>query len=163
MWKATPADCIGDQHIARGDKWALTIVSSITTAAGGVSAGVAIAARSNFGLARSRAQLHAAWCPGVVRGGIHLASAYLWTGEAPSSARSRALFEAIAELLDALDGPWVLSAEWQSSPEVVSHAGMPSMLRGVLFAQSLPTCGAEVLGFCFWWLKLCRMPLSASR
>ena len=154
--KATSEDCIEAEQLARKDKWSLIVGPSVVTAAGGVSAGVAVAARSHFGLAESCAQLRgpdlssrlrAAWFPGVVRGGVHLITAYLWTSEPPTSMRNRALLEALAQLLDALSGPWIVSADWQCSPDALTCAGVPAMLHGRIFAPSVPTCGSEIMDF----------------
>ena len=120
IWKATSQDCIEAEQLARKDKWSLGAGPSVVTAAGGISAGVAVAARSHFGLAEWCAQLRgpdlssrlrAAWFPGVARGGVHLITAYLWTSEPPTSMRKRAWLEALAQLLDALSGPWIVSAD----------------------------------------------------
>ena len=83
-------------------------------------------------------------------------------GRGAYQCRNRALVETSSEFLDTLDGPWIFSADWQSSPEVVNCAGVPSMLRGVLFAPSLPICGAEIQVL-LCWMKHCLLLLLAFK
>ena len=83
-------------------------------------------------------------------------------GRGTFQCRNRALAETSSEFLDTLDGPWILSADWQLSPEVVNRAEVPSMRRGVFFAPSPPICGAEIQFF-LWWVKHCRLLLLAFK
>ena len=107
---------------ARGAGWSLSLGRAVQTPAGGASAGAAVGGRSHFGLGRPRvrpnsdeavSRIHVAWFSGVVRGGIHLISVYLWTGEPPSGKRNREVLELPAQVIDALDGPWVVAGDWQ--------------------------------------------------
>ena len=99
-WQSKTQACDEASAAARASGWSLSLGQAVVTTAGGASAGVAIGGRSHFGLGRpnirlrcpaSASRVRTAWFPGVVRGGVHIISVYLWTGEALCSAASRNL------------------------------------------------------------------------
>ena len=157
---------------ARRAGWALMAPLAKRTAAGGASAGVAIAARSHFGLSHVdhaptnpslTSRVAVAWFPGVVRGGVFVISAYFWTAQDITSVSNRAIIEFIAELIDALQGPWVIAADWQREPHELAAAGVPAYLRSDIVAPSLCTCGAKVLDFFLVSSSLSHVVVGAQR
>jgi len=138
------------EETMRKAKWSLTLAPSKITAAGGLSAGVGIAARSHFGLGKSpviptgddvRNRVKSAWFPSLIRGGFTLFSVYLVAGEPLTSPRNRAILEAVAQLIDCLDGQWVIAADWQCSPNALRESRWFEKVQGVLFHSNQPTCG----------------------
>ena len=97
------------------------------------------------GLSASR--IHAAWFPGLVRGGVHIISVYLWTSEPPYSTRNRSLIESVAQLVDALDSPWIIGGDWQTTPETLAATNIEELLTGTIVAPTVPTCGDQTIDF----------------
>ena len=154
--RCSDEQCAEAAAAARAARWSLSVGRAVTTDAGGASAGVAIAARSHFGLglpvvaptcADLTSRLRVARCPGVVRGGIHVVPAYFWTPQPLTSCRNRALADALMVLLDAVDGPWVVAADWQVPPDELTATGLPERVGGVVVAPSVPTCGKHTLDY----------------
>ena len=144
------------EDTARAKKWSMTVGPSTETEAGHLSAGVAVAARSHFGLGKSRlapaedldaARFKSAWFPSLVRGGVHLISLYLVSGESITSARNRKLLEAVAQLIDNLDGPFILAGDLQNDPDRLAESGWPEKVGGKIRASAHPTCGANRLDY----------------
>jgi hypothetical protein len=154
--RTTKLSCIEAELKARQCGWSLTVAPGVTTAAGGRSAGVGIAARTTYGLGRPKvapvdaqhsSRAHCAWFPGLLKGGVHLITVYLWTGEKPTSARNRALLEIVARMIDALDGPWILGGDMQCSPAEFNASNWPRMVGGQVVAPAMPTCGSATIDF----------------
>ena len=129
--------------------WAASISTATKTLAGGASAGVAVLARKGTGMTTDNGlavgpthaeRLHHAWMGGVQRGGIHIVSIYLWTGEGLSE-RNLALLHRLKLVLRALKGPWVVGGDWNIEPELLQSSGWARFLRGQLFVPKGPTCG----------------------
>ena len=98
---------------ARTNKWSLTVGPAQRTQANGTSAGVGLAARTYYGLGSSKvnpiapeiaARLRIAWFPGVVKGGVHILTMYLVSGQKLTSPANRKILEAATQLLDTIDG-----------------------------------------------------------
>ena len=79
--RLSAANCEQAERTAAHDGWTLTVRPAMDTAAGSTSAGVAVAVRSHFGLARSPgmptieidlSRVIVRWLGAVCRGGIHL-------------------------------------------------------------------------------------------
>ena len=141
---------------ARKLGWDMTITPCVKTFAKGRSAGVGIAARAHHGLAEPKikpssaglaSRITMAWFPGLLRGGVHLVSIYLYTGEGPYSDKNRPIMELASRMLDALDGPFIIGADWQVPPETLIATQWPLMVRGVVRAPSVPTCGDAILDY----------------
>jgi hypothetical protein len=101
--------------------------------------------------------------PGVVKGGIFVISVYLWTAQDITSVGNRAILEYLAEVLDALSGPWVIAADWQHEPDALIAAGVPAFLRGDVVAPRLSTCGAKVLDYFLVSSRLSHIVVGAQR
>jgi len=125
-WRCAGLQCTEAVASARSAKWSLSLGPSLATEAGAASAGVGVAARTHFGLGLPGSaplqpvhvsRVHAARFPGVVRGGVLVISAYFWTAQSIASAQNRAMAEALMELIDSFDGPWVIGGDWQVPPK----------------------------------------------
>jgi ribonuclease HI len=80
------------------------------------------------------------WIDGIVRGGVVLASVYLWHSEGLTD-RNLALLYAAGDAVIAHGGPWVLAGDFNMTPEELAVAD--TWLRrvgGRVFAPALPTC-----------------------
>ena len=63
-----------------------------------------------------------AWMGGIHKGGVHLISVYLWTGEGLSE-RNLALLHRLKLLTKTLKGLWVVGGDWNVEPELLQSSG----------------------------------------
>jgi hypothetical protein len=77
----------------------------------------------------------------VCTGGLTLCSAYLHDGIGISAPANMALLQSISAALAQIQGPWVLAADWNASPEELHATRWPELAGGVIHAPSVPTCG----------------------
>ena len=154
--RATPVEVAEAEDAARKLKWSLRVSPAIATPSGGRSAGVAVGAKSYYGLGRSpitptdkaaASRLTSGWFPGIARGGVHVISLYLWAGLDLTHPKNRALLECCCRYVLALDGLWIIAADWQNSPDDLRASKWPEMMHGVIHASSLPTCGNNIIDF----------------
>ena len=90
-----------------------------TTDSGKAPAGVGLLTRRPIALtahdeaipSEYRQRIVAGWVGGVVKGGIHVISTYLFNSEGLTD-RNRAILAAIAALIRTLRGPWVLAGDF---------------------------------------------------
>ncbi len=129
--------------------WAASIQPAVTTFLGRASAGVAVAVRKHVGMARTPGsnmdagcgpRVQARWVGAMVKGGVVLVSAYLFPAEGLTQ-RNLDLLQEIAELLQSLDAPWVLAADFNMEPDVLAASRWPALVGGVIFAPGAATCG----------------------
>ena len=122
---------------------------------GGPSAGVAVAARRHIGMAKvpdmvSSGELEhrfcVRWTGSTMKGGLFIASVYLYSSELLSSRNVR-LLEEVARVLLALPGPWVLGGDFQMEPKLLIQSGFVRLAKGVLAAPSKPTCQGHVIDY----------------
>ena len=59
---------------------------------------------------------------GVVKGGIHVFSAYAKDVIGPTGENLR-LMEELKAAIGTIDGPWVIAADWNMRPEVLAAPG----------------------------------------
>ncbi len=135
--------------------WSTSIEPSLITTAGALSAGVAVSVRSHLGIARSKHALDdpvlahrlvVRWVGSICRGGVHMASMYLWTKEGLSE-RNLDLLQAAARYLRGLSGPWCMAADFNCAPAELARSGWPALAGGVIVAPDMPTCHGRVLDF----------------
>ena len=151
---AGPTEIAAERAAARM-AWSASLEPSKCTDAGGISAGVAVCVRSHIGLALPRiavaakelsARVQVRWMGAMCRGGVHLISAYLWTAEGLSK-RNLDLLQALAEVVQAVDGPWILAADFNLRPELLEKSGWLKMVRGTAFCTEAPTCGEQIYDY----------------
>ena len=149
------ANCPQKERSATRDGWSLTIGPAINTVAGSTSAGVAIAVRAHFGIARSpytppcdidTSRIIVRWVGTLCRGGVHLISVYLFFGEG-LSCRNIDLLQAIAGVICELRGPWILAGDFNITPQDLISTGWLQLVGGTVHAPSLPTCNGRVIDF----------------
>jgi hypothetical protein len=149
--------CMAQERAARRAKWGLVTAPAVVTDQGGVSAGVAIAGRSHFGMCKHDTPLHSAseHTPGwavashvgaMGKGGVHLISVYCWCSEGLSQ-RNLDLLQDVARLISRLNGPWCLAADFNFEPQALADCGWLDLVQGRIVAPDAPTCGKKVYDY----------------
>ena len=128
--------------------------------------GVGVAAPSHIGLTRvgeqqfdlspalSPGRLTAAWLDGGLKGGVVVASAYLWHSEGVTP-RNLALLQAAVDVAVRHGGPWLIGGDFNMTPEEMqadeAARAWLNKLGGTIVAPSSPTCrssdGGRVIDF----------------
>ena len=152
--RITGRQVISAQMSASRSGWRLALEPADPPAGPGPSKGGAgVAVKKSFGLSDPafRAsdpelahRFRAAWWGAYIPGGVYLASAYLWSGEGASD-RNMRLLTAIARFLNAIQGSWILAADFQMSPATLASTGWLGLVNGYIFAPDGPTSGANTL------------------
>jgi ribonuclease HI len=110
------------------------------------SGGVAVAAQGKYGMALSavvpvaeclQGRFTVTWLGGLRKGGVHVMSAYLWTGEG-MSVRNADLLDAVALYIATIRGCWILMGDFNMTPEELMASGWPKMVGGFVFAHDGP-------------------------
>ena len=87
-----------------------------------------------------------AWINGVVRGGIHVFSVYARDQIGPVG-ENLTVLEELKAAIRAVDGPWIIAADWNMSPETIAATGWLSMVKGHTISTVLPTCNGSVYDY----------------
>ena len=133
---------------AKGLKWSACLSQAHPTAAAAGSGGCVVAVRASSGIHDNttalvsepyRHRVAVSWVDGIVPGGVHCISAYFRHSEGLSPA-NMALLDELTVVIRSLTGPWLLAADWNFSPAVLVASGWTKVVRGEVFATSLPTC-----------------------
>ncbi len=136
--------------------WRFSAEGCDVTESGYPSAGVGVAVRSHLGMAVPPVQLddpelrhrvHIRWIGSVCKGGLFLASMYLWNGERLSP-RNMALLQAAAAALATCGPMWVIMADFQVSPAELLRSGWPDFVGGVVVAPPQATCMGNTIDYC---------------
>ena len=149
--------CMAQERLAKKAKWGLVTATAVVTDQGGVSAGVAIAGRSHFGMCKHDIPLHSASAhtPGRVvashvgamgKGGVHLISVYCWCVEGLSR-KNLDLLQDVAQLISRLNGPWCLAADFNFEPQALADCGWLDLVQGRVVSPEAPTCGKKVYDY----------------
>ena len=93
-----------------------------------------------------RPRLASMWAGGIQKGGVHVISIYLWSGEGLSE-RNVALLQRLELLLRTIRGPWIVCGDWNIDAPALQRAGWPKRLKGQLFAPRTPTCNDRCYDF----------------
>ena len=121
-------------------RWQATICPAVRTEAGGLSAGVAIAAKIHGNLQAHEAEdvekrhpgrIRMAHWAGITKGGVVVASVYCYTG-ADAETRNADLLHLVARQLVAVRLPFVLGGDWNQSPADVARTGFPQRLKAFI-------------------------------
>ena len=140
---------------ARDLGWNSTFTGAKSTPAQRASGGCAVCARKGTGVSdkgsveiddKVRHRVCHAWVNGVVKGGLHVFSVYAKDLIGPVGENLKLLEELVAATR-AVSGPWIITADWNMTPEALSATGWPRMIGGCIVAPSLPTCNEEVYDF----------------
>ena len=71
--------------------------------------------------------------------GVFVLSAYLKDSEGLSDT-NKVILEELAVVVQALNGPWIIGADWNLSPTAIAASKWLDIVHGVIFATELPTC-----------------------
>ena len=143
------------QRAAKAVGWGLSVAPALLTEANGVSAGAACAAKACIGMTPNdcshiphiyRVRISSVHCNVICRGGVHFVCAYFWDSEGLSQ-RNLLLLHHIAQLLESLHGPWVLAADFNFSPELLTKSGWLDVVHGKIAAPEAPTCGHNTFDY----------------
>ncbi len=145
------------EDAAQHHGWRLSLRAANPTEAGRTSAGVGIAVRRHVGMSGQvdaliesfhslRGRVAIRRMAAVCRGGLALVSVYFHDapGIPPENVE---MMRDLAVVLAAIQGPWVLAADWNMEPEEVIGTGFPALVDGTLVAPSLPTCNAATYDY----------------
>ena len=105
---------------------------------------MAIVARKHIGMAHVESdipadlkpRLTATWVGALIKGGCTFICIYPWTVEGLTD-RNASLLNVLVQLVRSITGPWIVGGDWNMNPEVVTEAGWPARLKGVIYAPSL--------------------------
>ena len=150
---ADMAPCLAAERAAKRAGWSMSVVPAVRTERNGISAGVAVAARSHYGVAEKKGpcegdpacsvgRLAANQVSIACKGGVHFVSMYLWCSEGLSS-RNLDLLQTCAELIARLHGPWVLAADFNIEPAVLQQCGWLDLVKGKIIEPPVATCGKK--------------------
>ena len=144
------------ERAAARARWGLLITPAVNTELDGVSAGVAVAARSHFGMAGHSSAAERPACGRgrtagghvsiACKGGIHVLSLYLWCSEGLTQ-RNLDLLQYVAQLLAAVRGPWVLAADFNCEPKLLQDSGWLDLVGGVIVEPGRATCGRRTYDY----------------
>ena len=73
-------------------------------------------------------------------------SLYCWDSEGLSK-RNLDLLHYAAMIISSLHGPWVLSADFNMSPETLRASGWINLVKGKIVEPDAPTCGLQKYDF----------------
>jgi len=116
---ASGHDWIDVQHHGRSHGWAVQGALATPGEEGKWKAGVCVAARCHYGLAKAGSLAHdispkgspgrlcVAWVDGVIKGGLMVLSTYLWHSEGLTE-RNRQLLEVAVQAIRGFGGAWLL-------------------------------------------------------
>ena len=83
----------------------------------------------------------------VCKGGLHVASAYLYSWLGVKHKLNLDLLQAIAGVLSTLKGPWVLAADFQCTPAQLEATGWLKLVKGKVVAPRVSTCMGRVIDY----------------
>ena len=144
------------ERAAARAKWGLLVTPAVDTEQNGVSAGVAVAARSHFGMAShgcaaegpacSRGRTAGGHVSIACKGGMHFISLYMWCSEGLTQ-RNLDLLQYAAQLLAAVHGPWVVAADFNCEPNILQDSGWLDLVSGVIVKPGRATCGRRTYDY----------------
>ncbi len=142
---------------ARRGGWNASLREAERTEAGGTTAGLAVAVKRCVGLARLgggdgaeehdlSSRVHARWMGGIVRGGVHLVTAWPHHTEGPTQ-RNLDILEDITRVVNSISGPWIIGADWNMTPATLVATGWLDVIDGVAIAPNGSTCEASCIDY----------------
>ncbi len=147
----------GAEREAERAGWKASIREAEATEANGITAGLAIAVRKHLGLSRLggggaecdddlSARVHVRWMGGVVRGGLHLLTAWPHHTEGATE-RNIDILDRLARAIDSVKGPWLVGADWNITPEALLATGWLDLVDGVVVAPMGATCNSSCIDY----------------
>ena len=152
---------VAAEQAARSKKWSLTVEPCLITAAGGKSAGTAVATRSFIGMSvpapvAAMQHLHATdrFCmrrvAAMTKGGVHMGSIYCHSmvGQGGITAKCNLdLLESVGSTILQLKGLWCIGGDWNCTPQELRDTGWIKRINGVIHAPEAETCNGKVYDF----------------
>ena len=146
------------EQTARNSRWNASLQACSVSAVGGKSAGVAVAVRTEVGLAQPAVTIDNATGPepsrvgirrigAVCPGGLHVGSCYLTSAVGVTASCNLKLLESLAFVLSRIRGPWVLAGDWNCTPQELTDTGWLQLVGGVVVAPLSATCNDRVLDY----------------
>ncbi len=142
------------EQAARSCGWKVRCTPCAETAAGGRSAGVAVAARNHLGMAktagegepdRTGGRLAVATVNAVCPGGIAVASIYCFTSVGLRHKSNLDLLHEVAGTLNALTVPGIISGDWNDDPAALRESGWLKLVGGTVVAPLHTTCNDRTI------------------
>ena len=141
--------------VARKSGWSTAFNLARNTEAQKAPGGFAVCARRGIGIDTKSTipiksevshRITHAWVNGIMKGGCHIFSVYAKdiigaTGE------NLVLMEELRAAIGSLNGPWIIAADWNMSPEMLVTTGWLAMTKGHAVSTSLPTCNGSVYDY----------------
>ena len=153
--RRTSSQCPAAEREASRVGWALSLAPARSTDAERASAGVGVAAKAHIGMAHTcggapdepfDGRIRCKWLGCIAKGGIHIISVYLWTAEGLSP-RNLEILQSLAEIVDAIDGPWIVAGDFNMDPGLLMASKWTELAHGIIVASHLPTCGSNTRDF----------------
>ena len=83
----------------------------------------------------------------ICRGGFHLATGYLHCSVGVGHKSNQDLLRAAAGVLRGLNGPWVMAADWQCTPEQLAATWWLKLVGGRIIAPEIETCKGRIIDY----------------
>ena len=145
------------ESAARGKGWRAAIAPCNFAEGGGKSAGVMAACRGHIGMQESfenerlpqelAGRFTAKHMGAICKGGFHLATGYLHCSVGVQHKSNLDYLQAAAGVLNGLDGPWIMSADWQCTPEQLEATGWLKLVKGRIVAPKFDTCNGRTIDY----------------
>ena len=140
------------EHGQRQKQWTTSISPCVSGPKGGPSAGVAVCTRSHIGMRNSfveepkgdgiASRLNVKWIGAAMAGGFHCGSLYTHDGVGIQHETNTKLLHGTAARLCMLQGPWVLSADFNCTPKELAATGFLKLVNGHIVHPKNKTCTA---------------------
>lgn len=151
-------DAVDDaENTARNLGWAASISPCLQGAGGGKSAGVAVACRQHIGMSTSceeedlpkslQGRFAVKHIGAMCKGGFRLASGYLHSSLGIKHKRNMDWLQDASVVLKTLNGPWILAADFNATPEQLTETGWLKTVGGVRIAPEGTTCKKRTIDF----------------
>ena len=140
------------EHGMKLKQWSASISPCVAGPKGGPSAGVAVCVRSHVGMRCSTVEavkgdgigsrVNLKWIGAAMPGGFHCGSLYLHDGIGLDHELNLKVLQGIAARVNLLQGPLVLSADWNGTPEELVATGFLKLIGGHIIRPVGKTCSA---------------------
>ena len=149
MWAAARDEA---EHSMNAKQWSASITPCGAGPKGGPSAGVAVCVRSHIGMRQSTVEevkgdglgsrFNLKWIGAAIPGGFHCGSLYMQDGVGLDHDLNTKLLHATAARVKLLQGPFVLAADWNGTPEQLVATGFLKLVWGHIVHPVGKTCTA---------------------
>ena len=151
------ADCADREDSMRHDGWKVAIQPCVQGEKGGPSAGTAIACRRHIGMrddvtaAKDWTELEGRFqvkkIGAICKGGLFGATCYMYSKIGIRAKANLDLLHAMAAVLRQCGALWVLSGDFNTTPQELRATGWLELVEGVICEPEATTCGDRKLDF----------------